>query len=201
MIIENLYPIPIGFFKHEEGITEDQTTFMVEQEQRPNDGNTSSVNRYLMKEKKLASLTTFIEKCAHEYLMATICPKNDVRLRITQSWLNWTKPGQFHHKHAHPNSLISGCYYVKANKETDKIFFYRDGYKRIKFPPVEWNSYNSESWWYPVGTGDLVFFPSELTHMVQPVGGEDTRISLAFNTFPVGHVGDEDELTALYLGK
>jgi hypothetical protein len=37
--------------------------------------------------------------------------------------------------------------------------------------------------------------------MVQPVGGEDTRISIAFNTFPVGHVGDEDELTALYLGK
>jgi uncharacterized protein (TIGR02466 family) len=201
VIIENLYPTPIGFFKYEDGLTEAQTTFMVEQEQRPNDGNTSSVDRYLLKQKKLANLTTYIEKCVHEYLMATICPKNDVRLRITQSWLNWTKPGQFHHKHAHPNSLISGCFYVNANKETDKIFFYKDGYHRIKFPPVEWNSYNSESWWYPVGTGDIVLFPSELTHMVQPVGGEDTRISLAFNTFPVGHIGDEDELTALYLGK
>ena len=201
MIIENLYPTPIGFFKYEEGLTEAQINFLSGQEQRPNDGNTSSVDRYLLKQKKLANLTTYIEKCVHEYLMATICPKNDVRLRITQSWLNWTKPGQFHHKHAHPNSLFSGCYYVNANKETDKIFFYKDGYQRIKFPPVEWNSYNSESWWYPVGTGDIVLFPSELTHMVQPVGGEDTRISLAFNTFPVGHIGDEDELTALYLGK
>lgn len=201
MIIENLFPTPIGFFKYEDGLTDAQKDFLVNQEQRPNDGNTSSQDRYLLKNKKVASLTTFIEKCVHEYLMATICPKNDVRLRITQSWLNWTKPGQFHHKHAHPNSLISGCYYVNANKETDKIFFYKDGYRRIKFPPVEWNSYNSESWWYPVGTGDVVLFPSELTHMVQPVGGEDTRISLAFNTFPVGHVGDEDELTALYLEK
>jgi len=201
MIIENLFPTPIGFFKFEEGLTEAQTKFLVEQEQRPNDGNTSSVDKYILKQKKVASLTTFIEKCAHEYLMATINPKFDARLRITQSWLNWTTPGQFHHKHAHPNSLISGCYYVNANKETDKIFFYREGYKRIKFPPVDWNAYNSESWWYPVGTGDIVLFPSELTHMVQPVGGEDTRISIAFNTFPVGHVGDEDELTALYLGK
>ena len=201
MIIENLFPTPVGFFKYEDGLTDEQKKFMSDQDQRPNDGNTSSVDKYILKQKKLASLTTFIEKCAHEYLMATICPKNDARLRITQSWLNWTKPGQFHHKHAHPNSLISGCYYVNANKETDKIFFYRDGYQRIKFPPVEWNSYNSESWWYPVGTGDIILFPSELTHMVQPVGGEDTRISLAFNTFPVGHVGDEDELTALYLGK
>lgn len=201
MVIENLFPTPIGFFNFDEGLTEAQTTLLENLEQRPNDGNTSSQDRYILKQKKLANLTTFIEKCLHEYMMATICPKNDVRLRITQSWLNWTKPGQYHHKHAHPNSLISGCFYVKANKDTDKIFFYQDGYKRIKFPPVEWNSYNSESWWYPVGTGMLVFFPSELTHMVQPVGGEDTRISLAFNTFPVGHVGDEDELTALYLEK
>lgn len=201
MIIENLFPTPIGFFKYEEGLTEAQKTFMLEQEQRPNDGNTSSQDRYLLKQKKLASLTTFIEKCLHDYLMATICPKNDVRLRLTQSWLNWTKPGQYHHKHAHPNSIISGCFYVNANKESDKIFFYKDGYQQIKFPPVEWNSYNSESWWYSVGTGDIVLFPSHLTHMVQPVGGEDTRVSLAFNTFPVGHVGDEDELTALYLGK
>jgi uncharacterized protein (TIGR02466 family) len=201
MIIENLFPTPIGFFDFEEGLTEEQTQFLVEQEQRPNDGNTSSVDKYILKQKKLSNLTTFIETSLHKYLMATINPKHDVRLRITQSWLNWTNPGQFHHKHAHPNSLISGCFYIKANKETDKIFFYKDGYQQIKFPPVEWNAYNSESWWFPVGTGSLVFFPSSLTHMVQPVGGEDTRISLAFNTFPVGHVGDEDELTALHLKK
>lgn len=196
MIIENLFPTPIGFFKYEDKI---DTEFLQNQEQRPNEGNSSSVDKYILKQKKVFDLTNFIEKSLHTYVMATICPKNDVRLRITQSWLNWTKPGQYHHKHAHPNSLISGCFYVSANKESDKIFFYRDGYERIKFPPIEWNQYNSESWWYPVGTGDLILFPSSLTHMVQPVGGEDTRISLAFNTFPIGYVGDEDQLTALHL--
>ena len=184
----------MGFFNYSGKIDID-----IDQLQRPNEGNTSSVDRYVLK--KSPDLMTFIEKSLHTYLMSTICPKNDVRLRITQSWLNWTKPGQYHHKHAHPNSLISGCYYVKANKETDKIFFYRDGYQQIKFPPIAWNAYNSESWWYSIGTNDLIFFPSHLNHMVQPVGGEDTRISLAFNTFPIGHIGDESELTALYLGK
>lgn len=201
MMIESLFPTPIGFFNFDEGLTEQETEFLLNQDQRANDGNTSSVDKYILKQKKLANLTTFIEKSLQEYLMATICPKNDVRLRITQSWLNWTKPGQYHHKHAHPNSLISGCFYVNANKETDKIFFYKDGYQQIKFPPVEWNAFNSDSWWYPVGTNALVFFPSHLTHMVQPVGGEDTRVSLAFNTFPVGYVGEEDELTALHLEK
>lgn len=201
MVIENLFPTPVGFFDFDEGLTSGQKEFLLGQEQRSNEGNASSADKYILKNKVLSNLTTFIEKSLHEYLIATICPKNDVRLRITQSWLNWTKPGQFHHKHAHPNSIVSGCFYVDADKESDKIFFYRDGYKQIQFPPVEWNQYNSESWWYPVGTNSLVFFPSHLTHMVQPVGGNETRISLAFNTFPVGYVGDEDGLTALHLEK
>lgn len=199
MIIENLFPTPVGFFKFDEGLTEDQIKFLVDQEQRDNDGNSSSVDKYILKHKKLFDLTNFIEKCLFQYFTMTINPKNDVRLRITQSWVNWTKPKQFHHRHAHPNSLISGCFYVNANKSTDKIFFYKDEYQPIKFPPVEWNIYNSNSWWLPVGTNDLIFFPSNLTHMVQPVDGDDTRISLAFNTFPVGYVGDENELTALHL--
>ena len=198
MIIENLFPIPIGFFKYDGELNRD---FLLTQPQRANEGNTSSEDKYLLKHKQLLNLRQFIEKSLHEYFMATYCPKNDTHLKITQSWLNWTKPGQFHHRHAHPNSLISGCFYLNARKESDKIFFYREGYQRLVLPPAEWNPYNSESWWYSVGTGDLILFPSSLTHMVQPVEGEETRISLAFNTFPIGFLGGEDELTALRLEK
>ncbi len=198
MILENLFPTPIGFFNYTGKIDKD---FLNDQPQRPNDGNTSSQERYILKHSQLFDLRQFIEASLHEYFMATYNPKNDTRLKLTQSWLNWTKPGQYHHKHAHPNSFISGCYYVNAIKETDKIYFYRDGYQRLKFPPIDWNPYNSDSWWYPVGSGDLIFFPSSLTHMVQPVEGDDTRISLAFNTFPIGEIGDENDLTALRLEK
>jgi predicted 2-oxoglutarate/Fe(II)-dependent dioxygenase YbiX len=58
--------------------------------------------------------------------------------------------------------------------------------------------HNSESWWFEVGAGDLMLFPSSLTHMVETVQG-DERVSLAFNTFPVGYVGEEESLTALHL--
>lgn len=198
MKIENLFPIPIGFFNYTDKIDKD---FLLRQPQRSNVGNTSSEDKYILKHKELFDLRQFIEKSLHEYFMATYNPKNDVYLKITQSWLNWTKPGEHHHKHAHPNSLISGCFYVNAHKESDKIYFYRDGYQRIKFPPIEWNAYNSDSWWFSVGSGDLIFFPSSLTHMVEPVEGDDTRISLAFNTFPIGGIGEEDDLTALYINK
>jgi hypothetical protein len=45
-----------------------------------------------------------------------------------------------------------------------------------------------------------MIFPSSLTHSVAPVEADDTRISLAFNTFPVGYMGQEENLTALHLG-
>ena len=201
MIIENLFPIPIGMLKYEDGITAAQESFLLKQDQRPNEGNTSSVDKYILNNVKMKNLKAFLEKSIDEYFHTTLRPRNEAKLRITQSWLNWTKPGQHHHKHAHPNSFISGCYYVNANKETDKIYFYRSEHRHIKFPTNDWNPYNSDSWWYPVGSGDIILFPSDLSHMVETVGGEDTRVSLAFNTFPVGYIGEENELTALHLEK
>ena len=43
--------------------------------------------------------------------------------------------------------------------------------------------WNSESWWFPVKTGDVILFPSSLIHMVETKQGTNTRISLAFNVF------------------
>lgn len=201
MEVFNLFPTPIGFFNHEEGISEEIYDFLSKQEQRPNNGNNTSEDKYILKQKKVFDLTNFIEKSLNEYFISVYSPKNDVRLRITQSWINFTKPGEFHHQHSHPCSFISGCYYIDADKEIDKIYFHNTDYKMIKFPPVEWNLYNSDSWWIPVNKGNLVLFPSSLSHNVERVQGEKTRISLSFNTFPVGYIGNEYDLTALHLEK
>ena len=54
---------------------------------------------------------------------------------------------------------------------------------------------------FSVGTCDLVLFPSSLAHMVEQTESQDTRISLSFNTFLKGLIGDEPTLTALHLGE
>ena len=60
---------------------------------------------------------------------------------------------------------------------------------------------NSESWWFEVGSGDLVLFPSNLEHMVETKVGNETRVSIAFNTFLKGHIGVDESLTGLQLGE
>lgn len=198
-MIHNLFPTPIGRYELGRDLTAKELLFVNKQETRSNMGNTTSIDNTILKNKELTQLRDFIETKVSEYFTEVYKPKHKVNLKITQSWTNYTKPGEYHHKHAHPNSFVSGVFYIQANKEKDKIYFYKDGYQQIKFPPSEWNVWNSESWWFDVGDGNLVLFPSSLTHMVQTVETQETRISLAFNTFPVGHVGDEMDLTGLQL--
>jgi len=90
-------------------------------------------------------------------------------------------------------------FYVQADKTKDKIYFFKEEYKQIKIPAKEYNLFNSESWWFETGTNDLVIFPSSLTHMVEKVVGKE-RISLSFNTFLKGYIGEDLELTGLHIG-
>lgn len=165
-----------------------------------NMGNTTSNDRYVLKAKEAKGILEFISAGVQNYVDKIICPKNPVQFYITQSWLNYTKPGEYHHTHEHPNSIISGVLYIDADREHDKILFYRaNRYQQIKFPQTEYNGFNSESWFFNVGTGDLKIFPSHLTHSVEQKKGNNVRCSLAFNVFAKGYIGAEEELTALHL--
>jgi uncharacterized protein (TIGR02466 family) len=201
MALHNLFPQPVGIYKLDRDLTAKELSFIKGQETRPNMGNTTSVDNTILRNKELTKLRDFIETSLSDYFTTVHNPKHKVNLKITQSWANYTEPGQWHHKHEHPNSFVSGVFYPQANRETDKIYFYRSGFQQIKFPPENWNIYNSESWWFEVGTGDLILFPSSLTHMVETVQGDQTRISLSFNTFPVGSIGEEVSLTGLQIGE
>ena len=198
MITYNLFPTAVAKFELGRDYSAEEMEFVGSQPTHNNMGSTTSDERYVLRHDTMANLREFVENSVAEYLKSIYAPKNEVSMRLTQSWLNYTKPGQFHHKHAHPNSFISGVLYMKAARQRDRIYFYKDGYKQISLPTDNYNLYNSESWWFEVGTGDLLLFPSSLTHMVETVQ-EDERISLSFNTFPVGYVGDESSLTALHL--
>lgn len=199
MNLIQLFPTPVGKFKFNRELTSAERQFMVEQEKKPNIGNKTSKNRKILENNQFLELRNFIQESIDHYFDETQKPAFDVKLRITQSWLNYTEPGQYHHKHAHPNSVLSAVFYVDADPTVDKIYFYNEVYKQIKFTPKEWNLFNSESWWLPISSGELVVFPSSFEHSVEVKSGNNTRISLALNTFPVGYVGNDDELTGLHL--
>jgi uncharacterized protein (TIGR02466 family) len=95
----------------------------------------------------------------------------------------------FHHEHDHPNSIISGVFYFSADKTNDIISFKRSEYKQIQILYKEANDYNTVQTDIKVESGDLVLFPSSVSHYVPNTESAKTRISLAFNSFVYGELG------------
>ena len=114
--------------------------------------------------------------------------------------INYTKENQFHHRHAHPNSFVSGIFYISADKKVDSVTFYK-GYldHRIKLDITKYNIFSSSSCTFPVETGNILLFRSSLEHAVDIKKGNNIRISLSFNIFIKGTVGNKEELTELII--
>lgn len=201
--IQGLFPTPVLFAKFHRDWTKEEKEFFNETAKTTtqNTGNLTSQNRYVLDHPAMKEIREYYQFYVNYYMEKVYAPKHDVEAYITQSWINYTETGQYHHKHAHPNSWISGCIYVNTDREKDRITFYNDHYKRISLPTEKFNPYNSESWWFSVGTGDIVIFPSYLTHMVEQTTSNDTRVSIAVNTFLKGYIGDEFSLTGLHLNE
>jgi uncharacterized protein (TIGR02466 family) len=199
--INGIFPTPIYISKVERKLTPLELKFVdkSKKDSHKNDGNITSNNNYILNEKPFANIKKELDLKVRDYFDKVISPANSITPYITQSWLNYTETNQYHHKHEHPNSLVSGVFYINCHKEHDKIKFFNDNYKTIKLEVKDWNMWNSESWWFPVKTGDVILFPSSLTHMVETKQGNNTRISLAFNVFIKGTVGNNKNLTELII--
>ena len=199
----NLFSIPLMSFHYGE-ISEDEfNTF-----DRYLSNTVKNKFNYVTKEnyfldKELPLLRRFFEKSINIYSKKVLGDNTqDLNYRITQSWINICPPDGSHHQHTHPNSFISGVFYIKVNSESDKITFINEFMQKrdIKIEKeVEFNSFNAIEWSHPVKRGELILFPSYLAHYVPPVEGKSDRISLSFNVFPYGILGSEESLNQLRL--
>ena len=166
---------------------------------RNKSGNITSSNKNILDKPVFKNIKQELELIIEDYVEKIIVPSNNITPYITQSWLNYTEPGQFHHTHAHANSLVSGVLYFNCHETLDKITFYSHRYDIIKPETRTFNHFNSESWWFGVKTKEVILFPSSLTHGVDVKEGNNTRISLAFNVFIKGTSGNYDSATELII--
>ena len=202
--IRNIFPTPVYNTKRNTDLIpreEKEIEKIIKNGMYRNMGNSVSKNPYIFNE-NLKELKQFCEQHIKMYVEQSISPKEELEFYITQSWLNVTKPGESHHEHHHSNSIISGVFYI-STEEDDKIFFTDPNVKSkqlIFFEPKEFNLWNSSIWFFPSIINELVLFPSWLNHRVEPNENATTdRISISFNTFVRGALGNRKNLTELIL--
>lgn len=202
MRIDHLFPEPLYFSKLERVLTKEELKILNEHKKKTekNSGNSRTKDSYGLEHKTLNNLKKDLHTKVMDYFDKVICTNNLITPYITQSWINYTKSDQFHHKHKHFNSLVSGILYVSADKKVDSITFYKPNtYETIELNVTKYNPFNSTSCLFPIETGNIFLFRSSLIHGVNKKKGNNIRISLSFNVFVKGTLGNNKLLTELII--
>jgi hypothetical protein len=197
--IIDLFPKALYCTKIDKPLNKQQIKFIekTELECIKNTGNFSSQNSFILNLKIFKDLKKEITNHVDNFLKNIFFYQN-IKPYITQSWLNYTKIKEFHHTHRHPNSFLSGVLYIYTN-ENDSITLGLEEYECIEPFTSNYNKYNSFFWDYPVKSMELIIFKSSILHKVNIKEENNKRVSLAFNVWLKGDVGNEKSLTKLKL--
>jgi uncharacterized protein (TIGR02466 family) len=129
--------------------------------------------------------------------------KPEIEFYITTSWAIKFLPGGSTHSHTHSNSLFSGVLYLKAAEKTGQISFHKyKKYLDISSPTLslgftEWNIFNSDKWSITPNENQIIIFPSNLMHSVETNNSDHDRVSIAFNVFVRGNLGDRESALSI----
>lgn len=201
-ILHSAFPIPIAKSKLNRKFSREEAKEIekIAKNCRDNQHNIVSSSSFIFRDfLGLKDLESFIYKHIKKYADTTLSIRGDNQsLEITQSWLNITNSGQQHHRHEHPNSIVSGVFYINTIKD-DSIIFYNPNHKIYKHLSLshekgEPDSYNN-GLKMGITAGELILFPSWLEHSVDINNTNESRISIAFNTKLKGQFGHEKFLT------
>ena len=121
------------------------------------------------------------------------------RFEICLSWANKCHPLNMHRAHTHPNSFISGIYYITDSKAHTCFEDPRHNINMLSVAtPSNWaiRPWASES-----QKGSLILFPSWLSHFTTVLPeNENVRHTISFNVFPRGLVnGKSNRLNEIFI--
>jgi uncharacterized protein (TIGR02466 family) len=192
--VTGLFPIPV--YSTTINIPESVNIFVNNLEYRDNAVNKYSVLSNILNCDELKEIKKQINEHLNNYCEEILCAEAGVRLNITQSWANITSINEHHHKHNHPNSIISGVLYLSPDIPSS-IIFIKETNSIFHINTTKFNSYNSTQFSVSTHKGILLLFPSTLTHQVEKNKHVENRVSISFNTFYKGIIGDEKSLSLL----
>jgi len=193
-----LFPYPVMICAENYQFTSSEKKYISELEMIDNIGNLMSKNDKVLDSKELSKLRLFIDEQIIIFKKKLLQMKDANEIYITQSWVINSNPDQFHPKHKHPNSVISGVMFFDENNDESlpPIRFHRT----LEMFPLDFefdnlNESNAGCRSFETAQGSLILFPSLLEHDVEKNQSDRVRTSISFNTYVRGVVGSRAKLT------
>lgn len=194
--IYKLFPMPL--YTNLIDISEDQKQIIKDMdfERMPINNGDVTVNRYVLRDKRLEPLLDQIYAEVEEFLHERLGVSREIEFYMTNSWSIRHRKGDWAQEHDHKNSIISGVVYLQADDNSGNIHFLKPHWNANIFPqmfmvPYETrNQTSANTWTFKPETGQIILFPSSLPHEVEVSQSDNDRYVLAFNFFMRGTFGE-----------
>lgn len=108
--------------------------------------------------------------------------RNTGRYKISGAWSVNLQPGGHHVDHLHPAGWLSSAFYVDVPPAVEGTG--REGWLRFGKPGIPTDPPLEAEHWVKPEPGLLVLFPSYMWHGTEPFGGEQRRLTVAFDVVP-----------------
>lgn len=119
---------------------------------------------------------------------------DDLSFPIVDCWVNKYTTLNYLQKHTHANSVLCGVYYVTAHDNLNTVFETSNPWNIVtnsnntSILKINKN-YNPITGEIKAEAGTLVLFPPSLFHYMKTITVKnDTRYTIAFNTYPSGRI-------------
>ena len=199
--VQPLFATPFFRASLSHAISPEQIEYIKNLKMILNRNNMISENLYIFEEPELKSIKDAVQDALDTY--ATEVMGLSQRIYVTQSWGLVNPPGVGMHSHAHSNSLVSGSlYFAPLPEPPARVIFDKNVmYQRLELNPVpaKQNIYNTPVNLVTPKQGEILLFPSEINHLVEPNQSQEDRWAIAFNCFIEGVLGSYRDVSELKL--
>ena len=198
-----LFSIPVYFSKT--NLTDEDINFVMEQEYKKMDRGNGflTINKRLLNTPQLKNLKEKINNHIQIFTYEKLKVSPKMKFKILNSWGVKMVKGNHALPHTHPNSLISGIIYLKTLKKGGEVGFHRNARWENIFPLcvsaeyVEHNLTTCDKFTVVPKPGDIILFPSSLSHSVGLNQSDENRYSIAFNIYTEADIGMEKDTNSL----
>jgi uncharacterized protein (TIGR02466 family) len=195
-----LFPIPIQVSKPEVDLSSikahiDKLNTKIDTIKH--EGYSHPFNDQLFSNKVFESVKVALKKEVDVFMREVLLYKYDDSF-FSCSWFNVNEPKSSHHRHYHPNSIVSGVLFVEVPEKSGQLIFITPHNRDIvveRKKNADQNSFSCTSFAPRQESGTLILFPSFVEHLVTQNNSNKNRYSISFNVFVKGHLGHSGELT------
>jgi uncharacterized protein (TIGR02466 family) len=199
-IIKNLWPTPIymNLIKVPDNFKKLIKKF--DYEKMPSGNGSYTIDKKIITKLPINFQKLIIQQI-NKYTKDYLKTSDNIKFKITTSWINEHNSNDWAHKHHHSNSMFSGVYYIHQPKNGGNLTFHQNpmipnvSFLTTELDYKETTEATAREFQIEPEDGLLVIFPSFVSHSVQKNKSTEKRYSLAFNVFIEGSLGlDEGKL-------